>query len=272
MTAKKIHKMEILITNDDGIAAKGINVIAEFMRSWGNVTVVAPSEPQSAKSAALTLNREMAMRNVCESVSSRDNGSLRMFSFSGTPADCVKVSMNSFFNLKSLPDLLISGINHGSNASIASLYSGTLGACAEATAYGIPSIGLSLNSHSCDPDFGPMLHFIPEIIGSYLKDPPRKGVYLNINFPCLPIDRIKGVRMAHQGYGQWVQEFDKTREEDGVTYYMMTGSFINHDENVSADHLLVEDGYVSIVPHLLDTTDYSESERIGKLWRVDQFL
>ncbi|MFB0973793.1 MAG: 5'/3'-nucleotidase SurE, partial [Bacteroidales bacterium] len=247
------------------------NVIAEFMRSWGNVTVVAPSEPQSAKSAALTLNREMAMRNVCESASSRDKGSLRMFSFSGTPADCVKVSMNSFFNLKSLPDLLISGINHGSNASIASLYSGTLGACAEATAYGIPSIGLSLNSHSCDPDFGPMLHFIPEIIGSYLKNPPRKGVYLNINFPCLPIDRIKGVRMAHQGYGQWVQEFDKTREEDGVTYYMMTGSFINYDENVSADHLLVEDGYVSIVPHLLDTTDYSESERIGKLWRVDQF-
>lgn len=266
-----MKKREILVTNDDGINAKGINVIAEFMRRWGNVTVVAPAEPQSAKSASLTLNSEIAMAKVLELPASRGKGTLRSYSFAGTPVDCVKVSMNYFFSLDKRPDLMVSGINHGSNASIASLYSGTLGACAEGSAYGIPAIGFSLNTHDPYPDFEPLLHFVPEIVDNYFKNPARRGVYLNINFPCLPLCEIKGVRMAHQGTGQWVQEFDRIREADGVTYFRMTGIFINRDGKSTADHLLINDGFISIVPHLLDTTDYVEAERLGELWGVDSF-
>ncbi|MCI2081660.1 MAG: 5'/3'-nucleotidase SurE [Bacteroidales bacterium] len=262
---------KILVTNDDGIEAKGINVIAEFMRRWGNVTVVAPAKPQSAKSASVTLNKEIALTDCGSSREENGKGAISKYSFGGTPVDCVKVTMNHLFSLDSMPDLLISGINHGSNASTASLYSGTLGACAEATAYGIPSIGLSLNTCDSDPDFSSLLHFVPWIMESYVAHPFRKGVYLNINFPYLPIEKIKGIRMGHQGAGQWIHEFDMTREdrEKGTVYFRMTGSFVNHDGYDSADHLLISGGYVSIVPHLLDTTDYAESERLGRLWKPE---
>lgn len=266
----KMEKREILITNDDGINAKGVNVIADFMTRFGNVTVVAPASPQSAKSASVTMRKEMVLEKLSYRPGSGGRGSLALNSFDGTPADCVKAAMNYFFSLDRRPDFLVSGINHGSNASIASLYSGTLGACAEATSYDIPSIGLSLDTHDEDPDFAPLLHFVPMIMDRCLASPFRKGVYLNINFPALPLEEIKGVRMAHQGAGQWIHDLDMSgREGDRITF-IMSGSFVNRDENPDADHLLVSEGYVTVVPHLLDTTDYDEAGRIGGLWKPEE--
>ena len=139
-------KIDILITNDDSINAKGIHFLAKMMTQYGNVTVVAPAEPQSGKSAALSLATPQYLKKV------HYEDGLRIYSFEGTPVDCIKLAINEFFHDKR-PDLIVSGINHGSNASVASLYSGTLGACIEGTLYDIPSIGFSINTHDEDPDF-----------------------------------------------------------------------------------------------------------------------
>lgn len=250
---------EILISNDDGINAKGVNLLGEIMRKYGNVTIVAPLHPQSGKSAALSLGANLYLEKTYE-----DEG-LRKFTFNGTPVDCIKAGINECYD-GIRPDIIVSGINHGSNCSVASLYSGTLGACIEGTVYGIPSMGFSLNTHNEDPDFGPVLKFADEIIKNFIAAPPKKGVYLNVNFPAIPADEVKGIRMARRGYGMWVEEFDKTTDENGVPCYVMAGHFHNLEDNQIGDHLLVKDKYISIVPHKLDNTDYDEINRLSEAW------
>lgn len=253
---------EILITNDDGIDAEGIHVLAEIMRRYGNVTVVAPSEPQSGKSAALSLDTRLYLTQV----SSGDG--LNIYKFNGTPVDCVKIGINECFS-GSLPDIVVSGINHGSNCSVASLYSGTLGACIEGTVYGIPSIGLSINSHDPHPDFSPVTEYADTIIGKFLQYPPEAGIYLNVNFPAVPATEIKGIRMARRGYGRWVEEFDVCRDEDGRTFYYMAGHFEDLEDNRAiGDHWIVHGNCISVVPHRIDTTDYAEMERLRKVWEI----
>ena len=154
--------LEILVTNDDGFFSKGINTLAELLSSYGNITVIAPKEGQSGKSVALTLENTLRVHSI--SKKETDNGQIDIYSLNGTPADCVKMAMNKFFKNKR-PDLLVSGINHGSNASAGAIYSGTLGACAEGTLYGIPSIGLSINSHNHDVDFSGVAFYLNIKIG-----------------------------------------------------------------------------------------------------------
>lgn len=253
---------EILITNDDGIEAEGIHVLAGIMRKYGNVTVVAPLRPQSGKSAALSLDTRLYLRQI------KDEPGLREFTFNGTPVDCVKIGINECFT-DGLPDMVVSGINHGSNCSVASLYSGTLGACIEGTVYDIPSIGLSLNSHLPHPDFSPVIEYADEIIEKFIKYPPEKGVYLNVNFPAIPAGEVKGIRMARRGYGRWVQEFDECKDEEGRTYYFMAGHFEDLEENRTlGDHWIVHSNCISVVPHRVDTTDYNEVERLRKAWGI----
>ena len=255
--------MDILITNDDSINAKGIRFLARMMMKYGDVTVVAPAEPQSGKSAALSLATPQYLKKVHE-----EDG-LRMYSFEGTPVDCVKLAMNVFFR-DSRPDLLMSGINHGPNFSVASLYSGTLGACIEGTLYGIPSIGFSINTHSSDPDLCCVEHFGHIILEKFLQEPHSKDVYLNINFPNLPTEEVKGIRMARRGLGRWVKEYEIQRDEVGGEYYFMKGEFENLETDPEfGDHTLnVLGKYVTIVPHKIDTTDYDEVERLRQAWNI----
>ena len=260
--------IEILVTNDDGLDAKGVKEVAALMRTYGNVTVVAPSEPQSGKSAAISLENTLRL-NLVESVSaSEGRGSLRIYSFTGTPVDCVKMGVNLFINEGRMPDLLVSGINHGSNASVASVYSGTLGAAAEGAIYDIPSIGLSLCSHNPAPDFTGVIHYSRIIMDNLLKTGISRGIYLNVNFPNLPLEEIKGIKIAHQGHGRWIREFDKRTDPRGREYYWIIGRFLNLDDAQDADHNLIDDGYVSIVPHRVDNTDYQEIERLRDLWSL----
>jgi len=259
---KKRGKLNILITNDDGVKSKGISALTEMMKEYGNITVVAPFEAMSGMSAALTIGKPLRLTEL------KSEKGLKIYACSGTPADCVKMAMNQLF-INEPPDLLVSGINHGSNASIASLYSGTLGAAAEGTVYGIPSIGFSHYSHHRDIDFAASLHFGKIIVDSYLKNPPKQGIYLNVNFPDCNKESIRGIKFCHQGKGQWIKEFEERTDPYGFHYYWMTGEFFNLEpQNRESDHNLVKEGYISIVPHQIDSTDYSEVERLSKLWHM----
>lgn len=257
------QQLEFLVTNDDSYLSKGIRTVAEVLSAYGNVTVVAPKEVQSGMSAALTLTRPLRLKKESSS-KTEYNTNINVYSFTGTPADCVKIAINEFF-LDKKPNLLVSGINHGSNASVASVYSGTLGAAAEGTIYGVPSVGLSIDTHNPDADFSGVVNCLPQILENVLTTPPAAGVYLNINFPS---GSIKGIKFAKQGNGMWIKEFDKRVDPHGNPYYWMTGHFLDTEDNPIGDHKLLADGYVTIVPHNVDSTNYNEMERLGNLWQL----
>ncbi len=267
--------MRILITNDDGYEAKGIKVLAQIMSAFGEVTVIAPKKHQSGMSMALSLGfKQIAHKDLGEGWHYVD----------ATPASCVKFGLNTVF-LNDFPDVVVSGINHGSNASVASCYSGTLGAVEEAALNGIPGIGVSLDTLHPDADFSGVERYFGEIFSMIMEDYPKKyGVYYNVNFPDIPADRIKGIKAGSQGRGRWIKEFKEwdvrhyakygiTPEmlgqssdpvlEEGEDLYMMVGEFLDDPANpADADHLLVADGYISVVAHNVDCTDYQELERL----------
>ena len=270
--------MRILITNDDGYQAKGIKVLAQIMKQFGEVTVIAPKKHQSGMSMAVSLGfKQIAHKDLGDGWHYVD----------ATPASCVKFGLNTMF-LDNYPDVIVSGINHGSNASTASCYSGTLGAAMEGALNGIPAIGVSLDTLHPDADFSGVAKHFGEIFRTLMQNWPAKhGVYYNVNFPNIPTDQIKGVRVGVQGMGRWVREFKEwdvqhyakyglTPEmlgqssnpvlEEGEDLYMMVGDFEDDPRNAdNADHRLVADGYISVVAHNIDCTDYSETERLGKL-------
>lgn len=267
--------MRILITNDDGYEAKGIKVLANIMSRFGEVTVIAPKKHQSGMSMALSLGFKQ--------IAHKDMGNGWHY-VDATPASCVKFGLNTIF-LNEFPDVVVSGINHGSNASVASCYSGTLGAVEEAALNGIPGIGVSLDTLHPDADFSGVERYFGEIFTKIMEDYPQKyGVYYNVNFPDIPVDQIKGVRAGSQGKGRWIKEFKEwdlkhyekygiTPEmlgqssdpvlEEGEDLYMMVGEFLDDPTNpADADHRLVAEGYISIVAHNVDCTDYQELDRL----------
>ena len=272
------RKMRILITNDDGYEAKGIKVLADIMSRFGEVTVIAPKKHQSGMSMAVSLGFKQ--------IAHKDLGGGWHY-VDATPASCVKFGLNTMF-LDNFPDVVVSGINHGSNAATASCYSGTLGAAMEGALNGIPAIGVSLDTLHPDADFSGVERYFGEIFMKLIQDWPKKhGVYYNVNFPDIPADKIKGVRTGVQGMGRWIREFKEwdlnhyakygiTPEmlgqssnpvlEEGEDLYMMVGEFQDDPRNTeNADHRLVADGYISVVAHNIDCTDYQETERLSTI-------
>lgn len=274
--------MRILLTNDDGYKAKGIQVLAEIMKEFGEVTVIAPKHHQSGMSMAVSLGfKQIAHKDL-------GNG---WHYVDATPASCVKFALNTLF-LDNYPDVVVSGINHGSNASTASCYSGTLGAAAEAALNGIPAIGVSLDTLHPDADFSCVKEFFGDIFQSLIKDwPSRHGIYYNVNFPNIPSEQIKGVKAGVQGMGRWVREFKEwdvkhyakyglTPEmlgqsstpvlEEGEDLYMMVGDFEDDPSNTpEADHHLMAEGFISVVAHNIDCTDYEETKQmVSKIERI----
>ena len=269
--------MEILITNDDGYNSKGIKVLADIMKKYGNVTVIAPKHHQSGMSMAVSLGfKQIAHKNLGEGWHYVD----------ATPASCVKFGLNTMF-LEKHPDVMVSGINHGSNAATASCYSGTLGAAEEAALNGIPAIGVSLDTLHPDADFSGVEKYFGDIFVDLIKNwPDRHGVYYNVNFPDIPTEQLKGVRAGSQGMGRWIKEFkewdiahyekygitpemlgqrSEPQHEEGEDLYMMVGEFLDDPRNPDdADHHLMSEGYVSVVAHNVDNTDYQEVERLRK--------
>ena len=218
----------ILVTNDDGITAPGIRTLIEIMNEIGEVVVVAPDSPQSAMGHAITINSTLH----CEKITVTDGPQIE-YSCSGTPADCVKLAVNELIGRK--PDLCVSGINHGSNSSINVIYSGTMSAAMEAGIEGIPAIGFSLLDFNWNADFSPLRTFVKQITTEALTNGIPKGVVLNVNFPKLKEEEIKGIKICRQAKAKWVEKFDKRTNPMGREYYWLSGSFVNEDKGEDTD-------------------------------------
>ena len=236
----------ILITNDDGILSKGISELIDMACTLGNVVVMAPDGPRSAQSNALT----MAVP-VYYQLERKEPG-LEIYKCSGTPTDCVKLALNNVLDRK--PDLLFSGINHGSNSGINVIYSGTMGAVFEGCVNEIPSVGFSICDHAKDADFSKAKVYFEQIARKVMLEGLPAGVCLNVN---APMGDIKGVRLSQQTKGYWTEEFENRTSPHGQDYYWLTGYFLNQEpDNEQTDEWALSHGYVAIVPTRVDMTDY----------------
>ncbi|RTL13550.1 MAG: 5'/3'-nucleotidase SurE [Flavobacteriaceae bacterium] len=255
-----MSKPLILVTNDDSIVAPGIRALIEVMKELGEVVVVAPDSPQSAMGHAITINNTLKLEKV-----HLDKDLEQEYSCSGTPVDCVKIAVNEI--LKRKPDLCVSGINHGSNSSINVIYSGTMSAAVEAGIEGIPAIGFSLLDYSWDADFEPIKSHIKQITSEVLKNGLPEGVILNVNFPKLSKEEIKGVKICRQAKAMWQEEFDKRTNPQGKEYYWLTGKFVNLDKGTDTDEWALENGYISIVPVQFDLTAHHAMQQLNS-WEL----
>ncbi len=248
----------ILITNDDGITAPGIlNLIEIVKKITSKVYVVAPDKPQSGMGHAITMNSMLRIQKV-------EIEGVVAFSCTGTPVDCVKLAMAKV--LPSKPDLIVSGVNHGSNSSINVIYSGTMSAAVEGAIEGIPSIGFSLCNHSIDADFSPSLPFIEKIIQYALKNPMDKNICWNVNFPAIQADLINGIKICRQAKAVWEEEFQERNDPSGKPYYWLTGKFVNHEaDKKDTDEWALDNGYISLVPIQFDVTAYKSIEGLKEI-------
>jgi 5'-nucleotidase len=259
--------LKILLTNDDGYFSNGIKTLAKLLVKYGDVLCIAPKEAQSGKATSITMELPLKLNLISDEMSENGN-KITFYSLTGTPVDCVKLAMVKFYP-DQFPDVMVSGINHGSNASAAAIYSGTLGAATEGTVYGIPSIGFSIDSHDPDADLSPVIENFDIIFSNFLQYPPSKEDFLNVNFPDIKPEMIKGVHFAAQGRGRWTKEFNTIQDPHGNECYWMSGYFLDQEERKeTGDHQLVKQGYISIVPHKIDTTDYAEIERLKSCWKI----
>lgn len=245
----------ILITNDDGLYAGGLTSLISVMEEFGKLVVISTTDGRSAMSQALTVKQPIRVKLLIE------DERKRIYANSGTPADGVKLAISQLLERK--PDLVVSGINHGSNASASILYSGTMGAALEGCLYGVTSVGFSLNSYMSSADFSGCEPYIREITAMLLKESLPPGICLNINFPDVPASEIKGMMVARQAAGNWQEEFEKRKDPSGKTYYWLTGRFLNHEPDASdTDDWAIHNGYVSVVPVTTDMTAYSYFETL----------
>ncbi len=249
----------ILVTNDDGITAPGIRALISVMNEIGEVVVLAPDSPQSGMGHAITLDSTI----YCDEVTI-DEGKQKEYRCSGTPADCVKMAISEILNRR--PDLVVSGINHGSNSSINVIYSGTMSAAIEAGIEGIPAIGFSLLDYAWSANFEPVKDEVKKIAINVLEKGLPDGVVLNVNFPNLDGQPFKGVKVCRQARANWVEEFDKRTNPQGKEYYWLTGKFVKMDEGKDTDDWALEEGYVSVVPVHFDLTAHDFMQSL-KTWK-----
>jgi 5'-nucleotidase len=254
----KERKPRILITNDDGIHAKGIQVLIDLLKPYGNLLVVAPDKGQSAMSHAITLNNPLHLKQI------RNDENLQIYTCSGTSVDCVKLALNELESEK--PDFLFSGINHGTNSSISIIYSGTMAAALEGSIHGITSIGLSVLDYSEQADFSMASHFSNKIVKTILSNNTNHGVCLNINFPKVSREDVKGIKICRQARSAWVESFDKRSDPHNRDYYWLTGRFHNHEPDAQdTDDWALRNNYISVVPVEVDFTAHDQINELKYL-------
>jgi 5'-nucleotidase len=250
----------ILVCNDDGYRARGILELTQLASEFGDVVVVAPVTGQSGMSHAVTLNHPIRLKK-----SEMSNG-FPAYACSGTPADCIKIAINQILDRK--PDLVLSGINHGSNASVSLFYSGTVAAAIEACMNGIPAIALSVDDHSPEADFRLAVQCARPLIQKVLQTGMPTGTCLNVNFPNIAPELCQGMKVCRQTIGVWKEEFEKRTDPHGHDYFWLTGEFSN-DEPLAedTDEWAVKHNFGAIVPVSVDVTDYASLEAM-KLWML----
>ena len=242
----------IFLTNDDSYLSKGFRAAVALASEFGHVIAIAPDRVQSGMSQALTINSPLFMREV-----QRDD-KVEIYAFSGTPVDCAKIAFDHIFRSRKV-DLVLSGINHGSNAAVNVMYSGTMGAAIEGSFYGVPSIGLSLDDHDPDADFDGAVKYGREIIATVLAaaDKLPRPLCLNVNVPRCEAKDIQGIRMCRQTRGFWREEFYARKDPHGRDYYWLTGAFQNMEPDAEdTDEWALSHRYVAVVPVQVDMTDY----------------
>jgi 5'-nucleotidase len=247
----------ILITNDDGVSAKGLKELTEVMRLFGDVVVVAPEKHMSGMSNAITVDLPIRVTKMV------DEEGFEVFKCTGTPVDCVKLAINQLLVQK--PDFVVSGINHGANSSISVMYSGTMGGALEGCIHGIPSIGFSLADYDPEADFSRAKIYVARVFQQVAEKGLPKFVCLNVN---IPKGEIRGIEVCRQTAGKWVEEFDKRTDPHKRDYFWLAGYFENHEEEDASggDIAALQNGYVSVVPVNADMTCYQTYETM-KSWK-----
>jgi 5'-nucleotidase len=249
----------ILITNDDGIFAPGIRKLIEIARKIGKVIVVAPDSPMSGMSHAITVKDPLRLIKIAEEENYLE------YSCNGTPVDAMKLGEKIVVNGK--PDIVLSGINHGSNASVNVVYSGTMAAALEANIDGIPAIGFSLLDYSHHADLSGVDEVVTKIINNVLENGLPEGVCLNVNIPAVKKEEIKGIKICRQAKGRWEEEFDERTDPHNRDYYWLTGVFSNGDADKDTDTWALANNYVSVVPVHFDLTAHKAIASIKK-WKM----
>ncbi|MEO0732842.1 MAG: 5'/3'-nucleotidase SurE [Bacteroidota bacterium] len=249
----------ILVTNDDGITARGLHELVTIARTFGEVLVVAPDSPQSAQGHAITIEQPVFVRP-----SNAFGEEIEAYECSGTPVDCVKLAKSVLLNGRE-PDLCLSGINHGSNAAINIIYSGTLSAAMEASLEGIPSIGFSFLNYRADADFSACRPYVRKLVDYVLTNGMAEGSLFNVNIPDLPVGEIRGLRVCRQAEARWVEEYREGRDPRDRPYYWLTGRFVNEDEREDTDAAALQAGYVSLVPSHHDLTNHAALAKLQPL-------
>jgi 5'-nucleotidase len=259
MTAKE-EKL-FLVTNDDGIQARGLKALIELVRPYGKVMVVAPEDGQSGMSHAITVKNPIRIKKL----EARED--LVVYSSNGTPVDCVKLALSKLLDRK--PDMLLAGINHGSNSSSSILYSGTMAAAIEGCINRIPSIGFSLLDYSPEANFGSILKYVRIILENALEKGIPADVCLNVNFPVNTYQKIKGIRICRQNRGVWKEEFEQRVDPMQRDYFWLTGEFMNLEpEAQDTDEWALHHHYISIVPVHVDLTAYRAMDQLSD-WTIE---
>ncbi len=245
----------ILISNDDGYTAKGINFLIETLRPHADIFVMAPDGPRSGGSCAITSASPLRYRKI------REEEGLTIYACTGTPADCIKVALNECLTRR--PDLVLGGINHGDNSAVNAHYSGTMGVCYEGAMAGFPSIAYSLDNHSSEADFTPLRPYLVDITLKVLKEGLPDFSCLNVNFPNLP--EFKGVKVCRMGKSRWVKETHKcTHPTTNQPYLWLVGYRENLEPAATdTDIWALENGYVAVTPVTLDVTNYKLLEHLS---------
>jgi 5'-nucleotidase len=254
--------LKILVSNDDGIDSPGIYTLVKTLKEIGEVTIVAPLKEQSAVGHAITMQVPLRV------IKYHKNGEFFGYAVDGTPADCVKMGIKNI--LKTPPDIVISGINHGSNTAINIIYSGTVSAAREAAIMDIPSIAVSLTSHTAtDFTFAAKVAkmIAQEIAGKELP----LGTLLNVNVPDIPEDQIAGILLTRQGKSKWDDIYEQRKDPYGREYYWLTGNLMEVDTEIETDQAAINKHYVSVTPIHFDLTDYKTFDMM-KEWNIERLL
>jgi len=258
---EKKKRPVILVTNDDGVTAAGLQCLIEVMKTLGKVIVVAPDKPQSGMGHAITVSGPLRLTKI------KTDGTHDEYSCSGTPVDCVKLAINKI--IKGKPDLVVSGINHGSNSSINIIYSGTMSAALEGGIENIPAAGFSLLDYSGDADFHVAKKYIKNIAENIITHGLPEGVCLNVNIPAVSKEKIKGVKICRQAKANWDDDYVEQFDPRHQPFYWLTGMFRNYDHGNDTDEWALKNNYISVVPVQFDFTAHHAISVIKK-WKINE--
>lgn len=241
--------MRILLSNDDGIHARGLETLARHMQEIGEVWVVAPDRERSATSHSISLHKPLRVRQVGE----------RRYAVDGTPTDSVYLGLHHL--LPEPPDVVVSGINHGPNLGNDVIYSGTVSAAMEGALFGYRAIAVSLclpdtRSHDEAPHFDTAAHFAAQLARAVYEKPMPRGVLLNVNVPNRPAEEVRGMKLCRLGFNDWAEEVTARVDPRGKPYYWIGGQRLGHDDVADSDVNTVEEGVIAITPIHYDLTDY----------------